>query len=670
MSLCYENHDLSHIFRRPKDAKIHPCRKRIIICCDGTWQSAVSGKKNVASNVTRLCRALNGVGTDDEGNQWQQIVWYDSGIGTTSGALGKQIEGAIGQGLEGNVIEAYNFCVLNYNPGDQIMCFGFSRGAFTARAIAGLISDIGICRKQDLNQFPNLWKMYKKNKPGERFYCSDIWFEWMNGKADENQGAGGDCFVFEKRPSGDWAQEGSRNVEVVGVFDTVGAIGMPEVLGVKLSSCLWWSDRSARDIVGLSPNIKHAFQALALDEHRNAFSPTLWYLQKLGNVTPDQVERQKKMVRAKAQEWDDLLQKAIRLKDSGNASDEDVNNAARKLNEIAKELNEESRKLIKLEDDRRHQAHPRTLRQVWFPGYHINIGGGSDDSLRNEGDMEEMSNITFAWMLDQIRPYLSLNEEYVLQEREAWEYYISKLAETSNNDNSWGSWVQRKAAFIISAFRRPTTSATRRGTHRTYGWGTGHMQDSFTPFYYLNGSTPRTPGRYDSFDKDGNALGESFEYVHPVVGFRQKQLKDYTPIGPGVRFNRREAVDEKGHPTHVYDVGDGLGCKTLPEWRLGGVDSYERLAITSKAAYDYIDELDLYLKTGIKTARRSVWGVADIDLGIESSESTEPEHESVQEICFRSESFRQSGFQSTCFEAKGFQLNTSAISYKQTVITP
>lgn len=205
--------------------------------------------------MTRLCRALNNVGTDEHGNQWQQIVWYDSGIGTTSSPLGQKIEGAIGLGLEGNVIEAYNFCVLNYKPGDQIMCFGFSRGAFTARAIAGLISDIGICRKQDLNRFPDLWEVYKEKKHGERFYCSDLWFEWMDGKADENQGAQGDTFLFEKRGKGDWAQEGSRDVEVVGVYDTVGAIGMPKVLGMKLPSwLLWWAGKDGWENVGLSPS--------------------------------------------------------------------------------------------------------------------------------------------------------------------------------------------------------------------------------------------------------------------------------------------------------------------------------------------------------------------------------------------------------------------------------
>ncbi|KAJ5960943.1 uncharacterized protein N7479_008093 [Penicillium vulpinum] len=669
MSLCSEIHEPSYTAQQRRDSKAQPIRKRIIICCDGTWQSAVSGQKNVPSNVTRLCRALNSVGTDSHGHQWQQIVWYDSGIGTTSGPLAKKIEGAIGLGLEGNVVEAYNFCVLNYRPGDQIMCFGFSRGAFTARAIAGLISDIGICSKQDLNRFPDLWEVYKKTKPGERFYCSDLWFEWMDGKADENQGARGERFVFEKRPEGDWAQEGSRDIEVVGVYDTVGAIGMPEVLGMKLPSwLLWWMDKDGWENVGLSPNVKHAFQALALDEHRNAFSPTLWYLHKFGNVTSEHIKIQKTMVDQKAQQWDDLLQEAIRLKGSGRASDEDVNNAARRLNETARALNKETRRLIKLEDDHKHQHHPRTLRQVWFPGYHVNIGGGSSDTLLNEGDMEEMSNITFSWMLDQIKPYLSINDEYLAEEREEREYHMSTLVENTDRDASLEGWVQRKAAAIASVFKHPsTTPAKPIEKRRSYGWGTGPLKDSFTPFYYANGSKRRTPGGYDAFDKDGNLLGETFEYIHPVVGFREKQIKDYTPIGPDVKFARRKAVDEEGCPCYVYDLGHTR--KPLPEWRLGGLESYERLAIAGKDAYDYVNELDLYLKTGVKTPRRSVWGVRDIDLGIEQAKNTKTKA-TVQKGDFKSEKSQLENFQFTGFGTKEMQMRSSEISYVGEPVAP
>jgi hypothetical protein len=404
------------------------------------------------------------------------------------------------------------------------------------------------------------------------------------------------------------------------------------------------------------PDVKHAFQALALDEHRNAFSPTLWYLHKFENVTLEQIELQNKKVTEVAQKWDDLLQDAIRLKDSGKASDEDVNSAARRLNETARALNHETRKLIKLEDDHKHQHHPRTLRQVWFPGYHIHIGGGSNDTMKNEGDMEEMSNITFSWMLDQIKPYLSLNEQYLAEERQQREYHISTIVDNTPADKSWGAWAQNKVTSITSVFRNSSTAAAEQTEkRRSYGWGTGPLKDSFTPFYYVNGSRKRTPGGYDPFDKNGKQLGETYEFIHPVVGFREKQIKDYTPIGHGVRFDRRKAVDEKGRPGYVYDVGGSR--RPLPEWRLGGPGSYERLAITSKAAYDYVDELDLYLGTEIKTPRRSVWGVRDIDLGIEVPKPAEA----------ATEDFRQGGFKSTAFETKGPQLSSSEVPYQETV---
>jgi hypothetical protein len=242
------DHDLR--MRQKKDIDRSWAPKRIVICCDGTWQSSVSGEKNVPSNITRLCRALNRVGTDKDGRVWQQVVWYDSGVGTTSLALGDAVEGAFGEGLEGNVVEAYNFCVLNYNPGDKIMCFGFSRGAYTARTIAGLISDIGICEQTKLNKFPDLWKVYKqhgKDHPGQRFHRSDAWYEWQWGKLDENQGAGDPDETklrWNQKAEGEWSPDETKEVEVVGVYDTVGALGMPEVFGFKLpQKLLFWKNQ-------------------------------------------------------------------------------------------------------------------------------------------------------------------------------------------------------------------------------------------------------------------------------------------------------------------------------------------------------------------------------------------------------------------------------------------
>lgn len=224
-------------------------RKRIIICCDGTWQSSVSGKKNCPSNVTRLGRVLDRV-EDRDVTQWHQVVWYDAGVGSNSMKIGRMVQGAMGNGVDGvdgNIIEAYNFIALNWKKGDQIMCFGFSRGAYTARAIAGLVSDVGICRPEDLDSLPELWEIYKKfhndeNNAEEDFYCSEEFFTWQDGTVSEDQATeyrknGG---FAVKKCHNDWAQEDSRYVEVIGVFDTVKALGAPEVGGVQIPMPSTW----------------------------------------------------------------------------------------------------------------------------------------------------------------------------------------------------------------------------------------------------------------------------------------------------------------------------------------------------------------------------------------------------------------------------------------------
>lgn len=133
-----------------QDTTLKPSPKRIVICCDGTWQSSVTNVDNVPSNITRIARYLLKVGKDTKGEQWQQLVYYDAGIGTGASSVEAAREGMTGSGFVGNVIEAYNFIALNYNPGDQIFCFGFSRGAYTARAVAGLVTDIGIVKPRDM----------------------------------------------------------------------------------------------------------------------------------------------------------------------------------------------------------------------------------------------------------------------------------------------------------------------------------------------------------------------------------------------------------------------------------------------------------------------------------------------------------------------------------------
>lgn len=202
--------------------------KRIVICCDGTWQSSVSGLKNVPSNVTRLARSIARTGKDAEGRVWQQVVYYDAGIGT--GELTKEDkdrQGGFGIGFVGNVIEAYNFIVLNWAPGDQIMCFGFSRGAYTARAVAGLVNDIGVISPRDMQDFPDLYALYQANQDSHGFRKSAGYREWVNGVLSKGEQDGGSP-KYDIRPHHP-APEASRVVEVVGVFDTVGSLGIPDL---------------------------------------------------------------------------------------------------------------------------------------------------------------------------------------------------------------------------------------------------------------------------------------------------------------------------------------------------------------------------------------------------------------------------------------------------------
>ena len=147
-----------------------PALKRLIICCDGTWQSSVSGTRNIPSNVTRLARTIAKAGIDEDRTIWQQVVYYDAGVGTGSLQIIEAArQGASGDGLVINILEAYNFLVNNYNPGDQIFCFGFSRGAFTARCIAGLVTDIGIFKPDKMQSFASLWAAYQTNTSKHEF---------------------------------------------------------------------------------------------------------------------------------------------------------------------------------------------------------------------------------------------------------------------------------------------------------------------------------------------------------------------------------------------------------------------------------------------------------------------------------------------------------------------
>ncbi|KAF3941035.1 hypothetical protein ABW19_dt0202423 [Dactylella cylindrospora] len=232
--------------------------KKIILCCDGTWQAADKGFRSMPSNVVKMSRALSR--HQVAGNkEIQQIVYYQSGVATAEvGSFARKLYGNLGMGLDQNVISAYYFLANNYDPGDEIYMFGFSRGAYTVRTVADLVAKLGLLDKEHIDQFSILYGHYRERTSDEKF------------EADHRA----ELELYRTRRT---------KIKVIGVWDTVGSMGFPQ-------DWPWWITYPIGKLLGLkqygkpfrdaniSNNVEHAFQAMGLDEHRAAFSPALWHL--------------------------------------------------------------------------------------------------------------------------------------------------------------------------------------------------------------------------------------------------------------------------------------------------------------------------------------------------------------------------------------------------------
>ncbi|KAK2471090.1 hypothetical protein H9L39_17321 [Fusarium oxysporum f. sp. albedinis] len=240
----------------PEDATKLASYKRIILCSDGTWLASDTGGNAMPSNIARLARAVANSGLDDKGNLVKQIVSYRSGLGSGDLPFQKAIYGSFGWGLNIDVAQIYDFISNNYEPGDELFFFGFSRGAFTVRSVAGLVCDVGVLSAVHMSRFAEMWSAYRSNTSGEPFRKSS-WY------LDNKEELG----LTDVR------------VRVVGVWDTVGALGIPEwpVVDWATKVGLPINKQYAFHNTNVSKNIDYAFQALAIDEKRLTFPPTLWH---------------------------------------------------------------------------------------------------------------------------------------------------------------------------------------------------------------------------------------------------------------------------------------------------------------------------------------------------------------------------------------------------------
>ncbi|KAI1848423.1 hypothetical protein JX265_008795 [Neoarthrinium moseri] len=560
-------------FQRAAVAPVAP--KRIVVCCDGTWQSSVTGLKNIPSNITRLARSISRSGKDATGQVWQQIVHYDAGIGT--GELTKEEkdrQGGFGIGFIQNVIEAYNFIVLNYAPGDQIFCFGFSRGAYTARAVAGLVNDIGVISPRDMQDFPDLYALYQKNEDSHGFRKSTVYREWVNGVLAQDQPTNPKESPRYLKPPHKSAPESSRVVQVVGVFDTVGSLGIPDLSWTQyhLKFLEKWLDipNVGFHNVALSPYVRHAFHALALDEHRGPFSPTLWHVPELASPnhkkTHDEIEA----------EWDQVH------------ADK---------NATATELSTAWSALIDCEMYDELKGTDSELLQVWFPGVHINVGGGSDDILTEmKGDFEQLALITFAWMCEQVAPYLQLDTDLDTLARGAVEDRYSLMrpaldAMAKADKDALGSPLSSKGLGLLEKAGLKKAQVKGISKEVINGWATGPIVDSYAGLMAFAGSVPRTPGRYAE-DKSGKVkLGQTNEYIHPSVEYRKRSRTDYRPK-PLEGFTRSARQSgSKGYDWTSSTV-------TIPEYVIKPEHRFTRYIVaqdtsrTEGTAHDFIAEID------------------------------------------------------------------------------
>ncbi len=223
--------------------------KKIIVFCDGTWNKEDQKTQDgvpCPTNVLRMLEATKSAGDDGE----LQIVHYIEGVGTRW--WDRVWGGGFGLGISANIKDAYRFIVSNYDPGDGLFLIGFSRGAFTARSIAGFINNLGILRRDKLHLVNEAYDHYRDR--------SEDW-----------RPRGGKSVDFRTQNS-----HPDPEIAFLGVWDTVGALGAPFGLVSGFVTDLLFKTKF-HDVT-LSPIVKSAYHALAIDERRWPFRPTLWTL--------------------------------------------------------------------------------------------------------------------------------------------------------------------------------------------------------------------------------------------------------------------------------------------------------------------------------------------------------------------------------------------------------
>lgn len=393
----------------------NPGKKKIILLADGTGNSSSSPHK---TNVWRFYKAL------DISPQSGQVAYYVSGVGTDGFLPFALIGKAFGWGLAANVKELYSFLCRVYNPGDEISLFGFSRGAFSVRVLAGLIASEGIINVKergpnsrlhvaDENDLKRLVNAAYRRFRTTAFKPSFLSFFGAPIRdtiiAAKDYVRGNTTYNPSFNLAGpDTSGSHSRLIKFIGVWDTVDAYGMPVDEMTRAWDRLVWP-LSAKDR-NLSHRVQHARHALSLDEQRQTFEPML---------------------------WSENQEKTWTVEDRPGLSTDKP--ALRK--------------------------NGRSMLQVWFAGVHANIGGGYPD--------DGLAHVSLDWMMEEAKAYAKL--KFVDADIQTLQMRANHLG-VAHDSRAWAGNVYRldprnleqlgdfeKPGFIGTIRKQISNSPQRRG---------------------------------------------------------------------------------------------------------------------------------------------------------------------------------------------------------------
>ncbi|KIK42589.1 hypothetical protein CY34DRAFT_135951 [Suillus luteus UH-Slu-Lm8-n1] len=341
----------------------------------------VNENNQYPTNIIRLARSVK----SQTANGKKQIVYYQSGVGSDADFTGVSVVGnlmlqALGTTVASKIRDAYAFIAQNFEDGDEICIFGFSRGAYTARKLSGLIDRIGLLARQNLGQFFVIWSQ----------------------------------LVDHKTPT---IPSNTRHprIKCVGVWDTVGSVDSTlDALAIKDTS--------------LPATVDIALHALAFHENRAKFLPTLW-------TTP-----QSKL------------------------------------------------------------APNQTLKQVWFPGAHSDVGGGYE--------RRELADIALFWMVGEIKSFIELDLEFLRSTRQ-------------HNPEPWGtSQPHNSYVETLLAMRILVGVKTRLEDGLITGVSTLHQSLAFSP------QVLKSPDDMSTTSKILKALGSGFSLKYAPLNEFETYCKD------------------------------------------------------------------------------------------------------------------------------------------------